>query len=77
VTLFHVAVSADTGAGIGVGKGAVPDIINCVGAGVTSEVPKREASRSPSRPAGVALFSAGVEAGAETDANGDGAGGGV
>jgi hypothetical protein len=77
VTLFHAAVSAETGVGIGVGKGAAPDMVNCAGVGVTSEVPKRDASRNASLPAlGVALFSAGVVAGTAIDANGNGDAGG-
>jgi hypothetical protein len=77
VTLFHAAVRVDTGVGRGVGKGAAPDMVNVVGAGVTSEVPRREASRTPSVPAGVALFNAGVVAGTAMDANGDGDVGGA
>ena len=75
--MFHAAVRVDTGVGKGVGKGGTPDMVNCVGAGVTSEVPKREASRSPSLPAGVALFNAGVVPGTAIDANGDPGGVGV
>jgi hypothetical protein len=75
--LFHAAVRVDTGVGKGVGKGGAPDMVNWAGAGVTSEVPKREASRSPSLPAGVALFNAGVVLGTAIDANGDAGGGGV
>ena len=56
MTLFHAAVRVDTGVGKGVGKGAAPVMLNVVGAGVTSEVPKREALSSLSLPAGVALF---------------------